>query len=141
LAGSLIQSLVTANTTDKVLSALAALCCGTLIYRIIHKPRLEIADEGVKIINPLSTVFLPWSEVINIETQFALTFYTAERKVSSWAAIAPGRYHHRSIHPTEVKGVIPRDSRLLRASDSPRTDSGAAAYIARMRWEKFNKSH
>ncbi|MBU6352778.1 MAG: PH domain-containing protein [Actinomycetales bacterium] len=141
LAGAILQSFVTANISDIIFTLIATAVFGTFIYLVIHRPKLEIGDEGVLITNPLSKIFLNWGDVIEIETKYSLTFYTAERKYSSWAALAPGRYHHRTVHPNEVKGLIPRDTTLIRAGDSPRTDSGAAAYIARVRWEQFKKRH
>jgi hypothetical protein len=141
LAGAILQSFVTANISDIVLTLVATAIIGAFIYLVMHRPMLEIGDEGVIITNPLSKKFLAWGDVIEIETQYALTFYTANRKISSWAALAPGRYHQRTVHPNEVKGLIPRDTTLIRAGDSPRTDSGAAAYIARLRWEQFKKRH
>ena len=141
LFGALLQSFVTANLLDIVFTVIAAIGFGSFIYLVIHKPALEIGDEGVLIINPLAKIFLGWGEVSEIETKYALTFHTAHGKTVAWAAPAPGRYHHRSVHPNEVKGLIPNSTTLIRASDSPRTDSGAAYYIARMRWESFNKRH
>jgi hypothetical protein len=136
-----LQSFVTANINDIIRTAIASIVLGTFIYLAIHKPKLEVFDEGVTITNPLSQVTLGWGEVLEIETRYALTFYTATKKHSAWAALAPGRYHHRSVHPNEVKGLVPRDITLIRASDSPRTDSGAAAYISRIRWEQYKRRH
>lgn len=141
VAGALIQSFVTANLLDIAFTSVAGALFAGFIYLVIHKPKLEIGHEGVLITNPIATTYLGWGDVLEIETKFALTFYTKDGKHVSWAAPAPGRYHHRSVHPNEVKGLIPTSTTLIRASDSPRTDSGAAYYIARMRWEAFKKRH
>ena len=111
-----------------------------LIFLVIHRPSLEIADEGVVINNPLTRITIGWQDVLEIETHYALTFHTKEKAISAWAALAPGRYHHRTVNPYEVKGLIPSSTTLIRASDSPRTDSGAASYIAKLRWNSFNKA-
>ena len=141
LAGAVIQSLVTANILDIIFTLAAVAVLGSFLYLVVHKPKLEIGDEGVVVTNPLRTFTISWGDVREIETKYVLTFYTAERKIPAWAAPAPGRYHHRSVHPNEVKGLIPNSTTLIRASDSPRTDSGAAYYIARLRWENFKKRH
>jgi len=38
------------------------------------------------------------------------------------------------VHPTDFRGVNLENSELVRPSDSPLTDSGAAAYISRQEW-------
>jgi hypothetical protein len=139
LMGAILQSLFTAVLLDIVFTVITVAILGSFLYFVVHKPKLEIGDEGVLVTNPARSIFLGWGEVKEIETKYALTFYTASGKVVAWAAPAPGRYHHRSVHPNEVKGLIPGSTTLIRASDSPRTDSGAAYYIARLRWESFNK--
>ena len=141
LAGALAQSLWTANFNDILLTCIAVMVLGGFIYFVIHRPSLLIDENGVIIQNPINRFQLSWSEVTEIETQYALTFYTTDRKYIAWAALAPGRYHHRTVNSAEVKFMIPKDVTLIRAGDSPRSDSGAAAYIARMRWQEFKKRH
>ena len=139
LGGAILQSLWTANFNDIAITFAAAAAIGAFIFFVIHRPSLLIGDEGVVIQNPIERIELGWADVLEIETQYALTFYTKGRKISAWAALAPGRYHHRTVQSAEVKFMIPKDTTLIRAGDSPRTDSGAAAYIARMRWQAFKK--
>jgi hypothetical protein len=141
LFGAILQSIFTRNIQDLFWTTLVCTFIGIFIYCVIQRPRLEIADEGIKIINPISSRYLGWGEVTQIETRYALAFHTSSKILTSWAAVAPGRYHHRTIHPTEMRGIVSRDTTLIRASDSPRTDSGAAAYVARQRWEQFHRNH
>ncbi|NDI09928.1 MAG: PH domain-containing protein [Actinobacteria bacterium] len=141
LAGAILQSFWTANLNDIAITCAATAAIGAFIFFVIHRPSLLIGDEGVIIQNPIKRVELGWGEVLEIETQYALTFYTKEGKISAWAALAPGRYHHRTVQSAEIKFMIPKDTTMIRAGDSPRTDSGAAAYIARLRWEAFKKRH
>lgn len=139
LFGSTLQSFITDDlrgfTTNLLISALIA----SVLYSVIQRPRLEIGDEGIKIVNPLTTTYLKWSEIVEIETRYALTFFTSTASFKSWAAVAPGRRRHRAVHPSEVIGVVDSGSAAMRASDSPRTDSGAAAYLARKRWQANSK--
>ncbi|MFM8752142.1 MAG: PH domain-containing protein [Actinomycetota bacterium] len=137
---AVIQPVVTGDFIDATRSVAVAAFISTLIYLIIHRPSLEIGDEGVVINNPLNRIEIGWQDVLEIETRYSLTFHTKSKSYSAWAALAPGRYHHRTVNPYEVKGLIPNSTKLIRASDSPRTDSGAASYIAKLRWNNFNKS-
>ena len=140
LALAVIQPIFTRDWIDAAGAVAIATFISILIYLVIHRPSLEIGDEGVIINNPLSRIQIGWQDVLEIETRYSLTFHTKSKSYSAWAALAPGRYHHRTVNPYEVKGLIPSSTTLIRASDSPRTDSGAASYIAKLRWNGFNKS-
>ena len=137
---AVLQPIVTEDVMDAARSIAVAAFISVWIYLIIHRPSLEIGDEGVIINNPLNRIELGWQDVLEIETRYSLTFHTKSQSYSAWAALAPGRYHHRTVSPYEVKGLIPDSTKLIRASDSPRSDSGAASYIAKLRWSSFNKS-
>jgi hypothetical protein len=139
LGGAILQSFWTANFKDIAITFAATAIFASFIYFVIHRPSLLIGDEGVIIQNPIRRFEFGWEEILEIETQYSLTFYTKSGKVSAWAALAPGRYHQRTVQSAEVKFMIPKDTTLIRPGDSPRTDSGAAAYIARLRWQAFNK--
>ena len=137
ILGSALQSVMTDGASLIVLNFGICLTIALFIYAVIQRPRLEIADEGVRIINPISTTYLNWSEVIDIETKFVLTFQTGTKSIGSWAALAPSRYHHRNIFPSEIRGILDENHGSSRASASPRTDSGAAAFLARQRWQAY----
>ena len=137
---AVLQPIVTGDVMDAARSVAVVTFISVWIYLIIHRPSLEIGDEGVIINNPLNRIELSWQDVLEIETRYSLTFHTKSQSYSAWAALAPGRYHHRTVSPYEVKGLIPDSTKLIRASDSPRSDSGAASYIAKLRWNSFNKS-
>ena len=140
LALAVIQPIFTRDWIDAAGTIAIATFISVLIRLVIHRPSLEIGDEGVIINNPLSRIHIGWQDVLEIETRYSLTFHTKSKSYSAWAALAPGRYHHRTVNPYEVKGLIPSSTTLIRASDSPRTDSGAASYIAKLRWNSFNKA-
>lgn len=137
ILGSALQSVITDGSSVILLNCVICLTIALFVYAVIQRPRLKIADEGVRIINPISSTYLNWSEVISIETRFVLTFHTGTKSIGSWAALAPSRYHHRNIFPSEIRGILDENDGSIRASDSPRTDSGAAAFLARERWQAY----
>ena len=61
-------------------------------------------------------------------------------KIYAWAAQAPGRYHSRTVHATEVRGLQIPDTNSMRAGESPRSHSGVAVALARIRHGAFAKS-
>ena len=119
------------------------LVLSTIFYLIFIHPKVIFFDEGLTIVNPLTTITLGWHDVVEIDARFTMYIIHRESgvKIHAFAAQAPGRYHSRTVHPNEVKGMRVGDSGMIRAGESPRTSSGAATAIARARWEQFERFH
>ena len=117
------------------------LVLSAIFYLIFIHPKVVFFDEGLTIVNPLKTITLGWHDVDDIDARF--TMYVVNKisgeKIHAFAAQAPGRYHSRTVHPNEVKGMRVGDSGMIRAGESPRTSSGAATAIARARLEQFQR--
>ena len=113
-----------------------------LLYLIFVHPKVIFSDEGLVIVNPLKKITIGWHEISEIDARFTMyvTHLPSGVKVHAFAAQAPGRYHSRNIHPNEIKGLRIGDSGMIRAGESPRSNSGAATAIARARHENFSKS-
>jgi hypothetical protein len=102
----------------------------------LHRPSIEIFDEGIRISNPLTTIIIGWQDVDVVEAKYTAFLQLRNGvKVSMWAAQAPGRYHSRTIHSSEVKGL--QLDGFIRPGESPRTDSGVATYLCRTRLAAF----
>jgi hypothetical protein len=109
------------------------------IYILLQRPRIFFNSEGIAIANPFSSIFVPWRSVENISTKYSLVIETTEGKFTCWVAIAPGRYQHRSVS----SGEIPKSAgnlQQIKASDSPRSDSGAASFTAREFLREFQSN-
>ncbi len=119
------------------------LVLSTIFYLIFIHPKVIFFDEGLTIVNPLTTITLGWHDVVEIDARFTMYIIHRESgtKIHAFAAQAPGRYHSRTVHPNEVKGMRVGDSGMIRAGESPRTSSGAATAIARARLEQFERFH
>lgn len=113
--------------------ALAVLSC---IYTFLIRPKICFGDEGIIITNPLDEFTIGWGDVIQMDTRWALTIETKDFTVSAWAATASGR-HRRNIHHSDIKGLDIDFGGSIRTADSPNSDSGAAAYRARVRQRRF----
>jgi hypothetical protein len=105
------------------------------VYIGIQRPALLFTDVGLAIRNPFSTTVLDWEDVSEVNTKFVLNIKSHHGVTKCWAAAGPSRSQHRAIHPSELKGFH-QQSAGIRAADSPRSDSGAAAQIARGYIEK-----
>lgn len=97
-------------------------------------PKVVVTDGGIEVVNPLRTFDVPWPDVVDIETKWALTVQTSSGTIRAWAAPSPGRQILRSQQSQDRRlAGLPKNS-LARPSDLATTESGAAAQIVRQRW-------
>jgi hypothetical protein len=68
-----------------------ALLFAVIVHALLWRPRLAVDDEGVTVINVLSTVHVPWEALIAIEGRFSLVLRTPNRSVSVWCAPVAGK--------------------------------------------------
>lgn len=112
------------------------------------RPKLELSDEGVRVVNPLRTISLGWQDVQNLNTRFSLSIVHAHGRVGVWVAPANGRKRMSKLGPTGISNEV--TSGQLKgftaatfngvdviASDSPASDSGLAAHLVRIRIREF----
>jgi len=110
------------------------------IYTFLLRPKVTFYDEGLVITNPVEKITIGWADVIDLDSRWALTLATKDFTVSAWAATAPGRHHARNIHVNDIKGLDVDLGGSMRSNESPRSDSGASIYRARVRIAKFKNS-
>ena len=60
----------------------------SLIYAIWIKPKLILKDDVIEVVNPLRTELIPYREVLNLETKWALTIVHQRGKTKVWVAPA-----------------------------------------------------
>jgi hypothetical protein len=112
----------------------------TCIYTFLFRPKVTFYDEGLVITNPLEKITVGWGDVVDLDSRWALTIATKEFTVSAWAATAPGRHHARNIHVNDIKGLDVDLGGSMRSNESPRSDSGASIYRARVRIARFQNN-
>lgn len=133
-----IEALVFQDEWSIRVSSLAfatVICLGS--YLIFLRPKVVVFDEGITIVNPITTVTVGWAEVDAIETKFTMNIERDRKVIHAWAAPAPGRHHRRDIDPGEMRGMAHGGSAYIRPGDDPDSIAGAAAVIARRRWREF----
>jgi len=136
-AGLTAQSfyLETINSFIKTLSW--SLLISYLFHLSFIRPKVTIFDEGITITNPLREITIGWDQVQEISAKFSMYVTVGGEKVHAWAAQAPGRYHSRNVHASEVRGLQIPDTSNMRAGESPRSHSGVAVALARIRLDAF----
>lgn len=110
-----------------------------LVWAAYWRPSLRVDDGGVRLINVLRTIDLPWPAIQRIDTKWALTLVTAYGRFTAWVAPAPGIRstvnlgHARRAQVAE--SALAGDS--IRPGDLPGSPSGDAAVLVRRRWEEL----
>lgn len=134
------SSIYQGGTISEVVSVLVALFIISCIYIFLVRPKVTFCDQGIVITNPIEEITIGWADVLELDAKWAMAIQTEKFTVSAWAATAPGRHQSRNIHINEVKGLGIELDGSIRPADSPRSDSGAAIYRAKIRLAKFRTS-
>jgi hypothetical protein len=126
---------------ETINSFITTLSWSLLISYLFHlafiRPKVTIFDEGIRITNPFREITIGWDQVQEISAKFSMYVTVGGEKVYAWAAQAPGRYHSRNVHASEVRGLQIPDTGNMRAGESPRSHSGVAIALARIRLDAF----
>ncbi len=107
-----------------------------LTWAGLWRPALVLDDDAVTVVNTFATTVVPWAALIDVDTKYALTLVTPNRRVIATVAPAPGRIT-TALSNRDLKGIsAPRGADgSVRPGDLPNSDSGAAAHLVRQRWE------
>lgn len=114
-----------------------------LAWALFWRPRLEVQEHGVTVVNVFRTYFVPWPSILAVDTRFALTLHTVAGRVSVWAAPSPGRHRTLGLSSKDFEGVgeTARGAHgSLRPSDALSTASGSLAQVIRRHWEDLRDS-
>ncbi|HEY1531004.1 MAG TPA: PH domain-containing protein [Galbitalea sp.] len=62
------------------------------LYLLLWRPRLDVLDSGIVIVNPLSTHRLDWAAIRAVNMRWALTIYLEKgRTITVWAVPRPSK--------------------------------------------------
>jgi hypothetical protein len=97
-------------------------------------PRVTISDTTIEVANVLTTVTVPLARIVHVDTRWAMELELENgRKISAFAAPAPGTSKARNFRLEDIRG-LPEDTYsvgAVRVGDSPGTASGDAAILVR----------
>lgn len=120
-----------------LVTAAWAIAVASMAYLVFGRPKVILFDEGITIVNPFLTITAGWDLVENIDAKFTMSIQVADKIIYAWAAPAPSRYHSRSIHESDLRGMRIGNEGMIRPGESPRSHSGAATQMARIKLENF----
>lgn len=109
-------------------------------WALFWRPSLRVQQHGITVENVFRTYFVPWPAIREIDTRYSLTLHTSRRKVSVWAAPAPGRHRTLGLASKDFEGVgatAKGEYGELRPADAVTTPSGNLAQLIRGRWEEL----
>jgi len=133
LAAAIVVTLVTPGGLS-VFPAVALGCAGgaALIWALLWAPCIGVDDGGVTVVNVFARFRVPWEALIHLDTRYALTLHTPNRRVRATAAPAPGSLS--SLRAARTHRRRGGDATGVRPGDLPGTDSGDAADLVLARW-------
>lgn len=104
------------------------------------RPYVEVTDGFVEIGNPFRTHRVPWDDMQDVESRYALTIETkGGRSIRAWAAPAPSARHAMTMRREELART-PGEGDTRRPSDAEGTASGDAAGHVRRRLDAHRRS-
>ena len=110
-----------------------------LAYLLYVHPRVTVTDGFVEVRNLVRTHRVPWGDVDEVDSRYALTITTRSgARIRAWAAPAPGARQALSTRREEVAGV-PGEGDSRRPSDSESSLSGGAAALVRRTLETYRR--
>lgn len=103
-------------------------------------PAVVLTEDAVTLRNPLASVRVPWSALVDVDTKYALKLVTPSGAYTAWAAPAPGvwgTHAGKPEHVTHLPSTSYGFGGSIRPGDLKNTDSGYAAYLVRSRWQSL----
>lgn len=128
-AGGLFGLVSTAVSGRGLVEYGAAMALFALLgWAAFWRPHVVVSDGGVRIVNTLRTVDVPWPAVEGVEGRYGLRLRTSYGPVTAWGAGAPsGRSRAREVHSDAAREVEERLAELSAAGylDAPRLERTA----------------
>jgi hypothetical protein len=116
------------------------LFAATLVAAVFWRPRIEVTDSGVTVVNVFRTLEVPWPAIQRIDTRYAVTLFTPNMRIAVWAAPSPGIRGATTISKADVSNLSESaygPGGTVRPGDSVSSPSGQVAFVLRRRWEEL----
>jgi hypothetical protein len=135
--------LVVTSTEQNIFEFAICLILAVVAYLIWIKPKMVLRDSHIEVVNPLSTVVIPYAEVVELNTKWTLAITHSRGKTKVWVAPAGGK--QRWIADKKfgwLSSDIPlspsRGIEMESMSTSLHSFSGQAAYMIQERIKRIH---
>lgn len=135
--GAAVAQLVAEGPLGGLRALPGAAAVALLGWTVFARPRVDVDDDGVLVVNPFATTRVPWGALIDVRTRFTCTFVTPHATVEAFAAPGPGRHTAASASVVDLRGVGPgsADPRgAVPLGEVPGSPSATVAGYVRRRW-------
>jgi len=135
--------MVNTSTVQIIFEFVLGTILAIIAYLIWVKPKLVLRDDGIDVVNPLRREVIPYLDILELETKWALTIIHAKGKTRVWVAPANGKRKwiatqrfgwYGSTVPLSDSG----DGGSQSMSESLDSSSGLAAYMIRERIKRLH---
>ncbi len=111
-----------------------------LAWALYIRPHVRINEGFIEIANVFRTHRVPWGDVADVDSRYALTIHTTGgRSIRAWAAPAPSARQALATRREEVART-PGEGEYRRPADAEGTASGAATALVRRTLEQYRRS-
>lgn len=138
-----LGSVVASAGPDGLLAGWPLIGVAYIGWWLFWYPAVVFAEDAVTLRNPLATIRVPWSALIDVDTKYALKLVTPTGSFTAWAAPAPGvwgTHAGKPEHVTNLPSTSYGPGGSIRPGDLKHTDSGYSAYLVRSRWQDLVES-
>ena len=137
-----ISAALAMHARDSLGIVIALIGCVWLLFVVyvgLWRPRLDISDHAVTIVNPLRTIGVPLASLIHVDTKYSLTLFTEFGRFAVACAPQPGmfaarRAAKRTSEEPSARAALDSGDRI---GDIRGTESGDAAALVRDRWDRY----
>jgi hypothetical protein len=131
---------LTDGLTSLVVWAWPIVLVAWLAWILYIRPYVRINEGFIEIGNVFRTHRVPWGDVADVDSRYALTVHTSGgRSIRAWAAPAPSARQALTTHREEVART-PGEGDTRRPSDAEGTPSGDATALVRRTLEQYRRS-
>jgi hypothetical protein len=111
-----------------------------LAWILYIRPYVQISEGFIEIANVFRTHRVPWGDIDDVDSRYALTVRTRDgRSIRAWAAPAPGARQALTTRREEVSNT-PGESDTRRPSDALGTASGDATALVRRTLDQYRRT-
>ena len=108
-------------------------------WLVYLRPFVRVSEGFVEVSNIVRTYRVPWGDIAEVDSRYALTLRTnGGRVIRAWAAPAPGARQALSTQRVDVAHT-PGEGETRRPSDAEGTASGDAAGLVRRELDRHRR--
>lgn len=122
-----------------------ALAAAVASYLLWLRPKLELRETDLRVVNPTATAVISYSDIVSLETKWSLLIVHSAGSTRVWVAPANGRLGWSTGRQVAYRDPFdriatadPDGGDVIPSSRSVNSDSGLAALLIQRRLDELN---